>query len=346
MKSMALGFALLFFVQPAHAQAPAADTDVVAAQTAQQDPAMVAWLAWYRGLAAIMARDVERMGKVAEEMKAMQPHLASPAKAKSLAPRLKVIAANAKADLVRSATELAALRTSAPPTPPGMPVSIDETIGDALRLNREGQRMLDTNLKLLTAVSAGDVPTMRRLLPAAAEATMTLFDSRGALFAARSRMVSDDPAGRLAMLLMSTLYSAMADTMRIAIFAPPPFNADVSVPRSNLVQIAKNARKIADAGSIRITSELAEIDNVASRPDLSPANAAMLARLREVKQGYGSLFGLAGELAIALGMVNSKLGVNSAADAAMAKQSMTRLADFELQATSIMQKLITRATAN
>lgn len=245
--------------------------------------------------------------------------------------------AGIKAELTRSNAELAALRATAPPPSPGLPLSVEQVIGDAQRQNKAALQMVTTAQQLFTAAAAGDATTVNRLLPALADGSVLLIDNQATIYRTRRDVMAGNPMVRAAMGLMATLYGTMADTTRIAIYGAPPFQADLAIPRRNLVTLAGNARNWASSGDAEVARLLAMLDAAPQLPP-SSAEAAQIAEMRRVIGVYSQLFKLGLDLSVEINVIHNKLG-KGPADAASARQGVQRLIAFELQALAVMQSV-------
>ncbi len=326
----ALMLALLLPLQPAHAQAPAA------AATAPD----AAWQAWVERFAATVGRETQRMGQVMAALQPIQADLGSRAKMQAHLPKVQALVAGIKADLARSTTELAALRASAPPSPPGLPLSAEQIIADAQRQNKAAVQMMAAAQQLFAAAAAGDVATVNRIAPTLATSGVLLVDNQAAIYRTRRDVMAGNTTVRAAMGLMATLYDAMADTMRIAVYGAPPFQADLAIPRRNLVTLAANARNWAATGEAEVARQLATLD-AASQSRPTAAEVTKIAEFRQAYAAYAQLFMVGRDLSAEITAIHGKLG-KGAADAASARQSLPRLITMEQQALGAMQSVNAR----
>lgn len=323
----ALALALLLPPALAHAQTAAPAAAVPDA----------AWQAWVDRFAAIVGRETQRMSQVMAALQPMQADLGSRAKMQAHLPKVQALVAGIKADLARSATELAALRASAPPSPPGLPLSTEQVIADAQRQNKAALQLVTAAQQLFAAAAVGDVATVNRLMPALADSGILLVDNQAGIYRTRRDIMADNPTVRAAMGLMATLYGAMGDTMRIGVYGAPPFRADLAIPRRNLVTLAANARNWAATGEAEVAKQVAILDTL--QP--TPAEASQIAEIRRAYAAYARLFAVGRDLSVEITAIHGKLG-KGPADAASARQGLPRLIAMEQQALAAMQSVSAR----
>lgn len=321
-----LGLCLLSSAPATYAQTPPA-------AAAASD---TAWQAWVQRFADNLAQSNQRVSEALAKLRPIQADLGSPVKMKAHLPAVRGLLAVVKADLNRSRAELVALAASAPPLPPGIPLSSEKIASDALSQADAALRLISTMDQAMAAAAVGDRPTLRRLLPDVVGGGVLLVDNQAAIYRARRDAFTKFPAPRATMGLMASFYAAMAETMRIAVYGQPPFNADLGIPIRNLATLAQAARTWSDVGDAEANRELAMFVAMLPAP-AAPADAARIEEMKKIYAGYGQVFSFGRALSDQISAIHGNMGKGR--DAAAAVAGLTQLTAMEQQVVTMMQSV-------
>jgi hypothetical protein len=212
------------------------------------------------------------------------------------APALRPLIERSRADLRRSNAMLDAL----PPAPPEMVAeSGSQLIADARAHNASLSALLDSFEDFIVAVGKGDIAAMDRVMPRMTEGAFAVVGQQRLLVRNRQASVETTDSTHQSLAVVGQLYRAMETALRQSLAAKENRGARAdsaaAALRGELRLIAAETRSVAATGRRNLAREIAEID-AEQRATRDPAEARLLARVRNVYAGEGKVFELADRL--------------------------------------------------
>lgn len=298
-------------------------------------------LAFVGQLGEVMKVQVQGVQKLLNA-KPLFDSMATPAGARSAAPRIRLLM-----DEARAAVRRADAMTATIVPPPGLRLGSLEPsamLAEVRGQNSKTLALLADFDGFLAAAERGDRTAMTKAAPRLMEGSFLLIDGNAAMYRNRQAAISSTQSVHQALEIGVQLYRGMSAAGRAWLAAKTGGRPDAAASelRTQLAQVAGRASAASRDGRANLARELGDLDRQIARAGLRGEEAAAVARIRQALAGKEKLFEIGDQVAAAAAAGGQITGAGLAAQSS--PQLLDRLAPLEVHFQRVLAEQAAIAT--